>query len=262
MRKSKFKSNLSFSLSHSMEIVNENANLVRLNKQLTTKIISTVNLNTTKIFGNTEFNTQIMLSNSKALSEAADIAKNHNLTIVQYDSCIDQLKKQYKIKGDILIVKTEQKVFQDTTFENIVDIEYYNPDTRERLEKGICTTVKTAIQVPVKLSKTERESYDKLIAQGVDMLNPKDRAFVSKCVTLIDPATDYDTTMSFRINNYLKPRSECILNGCGYKNFTTEGYINCDCTKPPSDNDAKSNYLDIIDSNLLTCTPDITVKIL
>jgi hypothetical protein len=233
------------------------------NNKLIDKIIKTVDPGKTKIFGNTDFNTQIMLSNSGALKEAEDISKYHNVTIINSTDCVDKLKIFYNINKDLLIVKTEDSRFNtNNLMATEINIDFYNLNTRELLNKTLCNTDKKEIKLPIQLTAVEASKYNKLKESGIDMFSSANIAFRTNCFSYVDPDIEYDTTLNYRVDTYLKYRTDCVKQGCTYKEISSDGYIICTC------NDEGGNSLNVTEStdtnddyknNLLECSGKIQV---
>jgi hypothetical protein len=228
--------------------------------KLLKKIIHNSDLTGLKIFGNIHYNTQITSSTKDAIAEATAIAKHHNITATGFDTCITELKKKYKLNDDdITIIKSEGKVeSKGNTVKNSIDVSYYNSNTKEILDKSSCKTDKSTIQIPVVMTDDEKRTYEKFKIQGLDLYDPTQQAFRSKCFSFSDP-NEVDTTLDYRISNYLVNRTECFDNGCVYLNITGDGFINCDCSGSAVDNTASDTFPDG-DSNLLACAGYVQVR--
>jgi hypothetical protein len=207
-----------------------------------------------KIFGNIQFNTQVFTSNTESMSEAVEITKAHNLTIVDVDSCITQMKTHHKINDDLMILKSEQKSPSGKgKFKNEIFISYYHLYSRALLDSSICKSVKSKIQVPIKMPTYEREQYDKFLSQGVDIYNMNQPAFRTKCNPLTDPVTGFDTGVGYRLAYYFRNRTECTDNGCMYSSLTADGFINCDCENLYTPEEINES------SGILTCLGEVDV---
>jgi hypothetical protein len=231
------------------------AHIIQEHHELLNNIIKKIDPTKIKIFGSTQFNTQIILSNLNSINEASDIAKSHNLTIIEYDTCVQKLKDFHKINDDIMIVKSEEKVYIDSGLINNLNVSYYNQFTRAKLNNTICDISMGKISIPINMPALEKEKYERYNSIGIDIYNPNQPAFRTKCYAFTDPDTGYDTTLSYRLSNLLKNRTECTDNGCVYAGFTTkDGSVSCDCGKI-------IEPLSFIDerSSLLTCTGQVRV---
>jgi hypothetical protein len=173
------------------------------------------------------------------------------LTIIESDECIEKLQKAYNITADLIIAKTEEK--NGTTAK--INIEYYNPVSRELLDKSYCTEQVISIKVPIVLTTSEQQRYNRLKKDGIDSFNPNDEAFNSNCLSYIDSETGYDTTLGYRMRSYFTNRPECLANNCEYKGMEKDNsYINCECRGGWKVSEGFSN-------NILTCSTKIKVSI-
>jgi hypothetical protein len=72
--------------------------------------------------------------------------------------------------------------------------------------------------------------YHRLInAQEIDIFNPTDPTFTSCCTAIRDNVTQYDTTINFRLINYLSNVAVMCNPGCNYYRVDENDYISCDC---------------------------------
>jgi Rieske Fe-S protein len=233
---------------------------VTTHDHLVDKIIKNVNPNITKIFGNTEFNTQVTLSNKISLQESKNISNYHNISTIQED-CIDKLKSEYNIYSDILIVKSQDKIYKNNSFIYVINTNYYNPITKQKLDNTKCNQIRYEVKIPIPFSTKEKEIITQLKDQGIDVFNKSDLAFKTSCVSYIDPQTDYDTTLNYRINKFLSNTTDCSNNGCSYNHYNTDGFINCDCyggTFEQHNTDIELNYTS---KSVLECVGEADVKI-
>jgi hypothetical protein len=233
---------------------------VTTHDHLVDKIIKNVNPNITKIFGNTEFNTQVTLSNKISLQESKNISNYHNISTIKED-CIDKLKSEYNIDSDILIVKSEDKIYKNNSFIYVINTNYYNPITKQKLDKTKCTEIRHEVKISMPFSIKEKEIITQLKNQGIDVFNKSDPAFKTSCISYIDPQTDYDTTLNYRINKFLSNTTDCSNNGCSYSSYNTDGFINCDCYDGTSEQRSRDVELNYTNKSVLECVGEADVKI-
>jgi hypothetical protein len=194
------------------------------------------------------------------MQEALGISKYHNLTRIVNDTCIDIIKHEFNIEGDIIIVKSEEKVFKGASTIVSVNVDYYNPSNKQKLDKSKCKTDSSQVKLPMQVSEKEKQQYIKLQEQGIDMFNKHDPAFRTACKAYSDPDTGYDTTLSYRLENLRSNRTDCLNIGCSYKSFDVDlASINCDCDGTTSDQDNNQDTADTSSSTVLGCTAQIDV---
>jgi hypothetical protein len=207
------------------EETNRLPDLVTKHNILIDMIIKQVDPNGLKVYGNIQFN--IMLFTLKtSSSDVVELSKVNKLSIVNIDQCVNKLKDYYKI-NDMLVVKTEQKNEQKSGQDNNISINYFNILTRQPLDKAICQGL--SLKIPVVLGSKDREDYLNFMNKGVDIYNSRHPAFRTRCYSFTDPNTDYDTTLDYRIKNYLRNRTECFQTGCSYSGMSLDGYVDCQC---------------------------------
>jgi hypothetical protein len=213
-------------------------------------IIKQIATASTRLFGNVNFNTMIMLSSQVYLDQALNLAKANGLSIPDISGCITILKESYKL-DDIMIVKSEDKTI-DNRSDKSITVSYFNLSTRQPLDKTKCQGMK--LQLPVNLSPKDREDYLKFQNIGIDIYNSGHPAFRTKCFTFTDPSTDFDTTLDYRIKNYMRNRTECVNTGCSYSGMSLDGYVDCQC-----ETGMQMKGFEIDRSDILTCAGSVRV---
>jgi hypothetical protein len=202
------------------------SDLLAKQNKLNSIIIKQVNPAGRKIFGNTQFNTQIILSNKNSRTEADRIAKYHNLTLFIDNDCVSKLKEKYHIDDDLLIVKTEEAMLDNNDkLQNRMSVLYYNLNTRVGLDKSICQEVNTSMMIPITLTANERETYTKYKQQGIDIFSPTGLQNRNRCVSYSSAVVELDN-----VTNSIRNITEfCISSDCLYTTLTEDNYINCNC---------------------------------
>ena len=88
------------------------------------------------------------------------------------------------------------------------------------------------------------EKYKKLSNSGLDMLDSKSTAYHNRCISLVDPKTGKDATVSFRRKNYYQNKTAECAPGCDYGGLDEKGYVTCECEgMMESEQRANSMYL-------------------
>jgi hypothetical protein len=201
-----------------------------------------------KIYGNTQFNTQVILSNKLSRGEAAVLAKNHNITIFSDEDCVDKLKEHYQIVEDIMIVKTEEKILDiSNQVNNRVTLLYYNLNTRGALDKNICKSTSTSMKMPITLSPEESAAYQKYKKMGIDIFNATQFNRIS-CYTYSND--DSGVSLTNLINN----RTECSQSGCTHSGLSDDGLLNCNCDEESQTNSTDAEF------GLLSCVGEVGVQ--
>jgi hypothetical protein len=195
---------------------------------LVTSLISTVDPSKTGtvIIGNDVSSKQVY--NSDTINEASNQAENRNIPVVDTSGCIEKLKTHYGF-ANILIIKSDSKMpDKNNTVVTSVQLDYLNPNTREMLDKSICSDQSTVIKMPLPPMNEMQQKVVSTLKGEIDVFNPNDTAFRSKCYSHVDNSTDYDTTLNYRIDNYFQQQTMCSFMGCEY-NQTQGGYYSCIC---------------------------------
>jgi hypothetical protein len=227
----------------------------------------------TQIFGNTYMATQISRIDDTSLLAADKFALDNRLAIINTTDCISRLIAYYNTTS-IIIVKTDLdssfNPFSNSTTSQSVNIDFYNSITREKLNKSICSDfdIKLPLAAGSGINITE---YNEVIkTRGIDIYNPDDPAFTSRCVTDEDPDTSYDTTVNSRIRSLYKNKTMLCTSGCKYVKIDSNNYVNCQCTGVTK---TKSEFLNNIcdwflegfsniNINVVTCYQNVFLSLL
>jgi cobalamin biosynthesis Co2+ chelatase CbiK len=116
-----------------------------------------------------------------------------------------------------------------STISNSLSFDLYNPYTMKKLDIKKCDNyeVKTPIQNKTIVNQT---LYQQLKNQSIDIFNPNDTAFTSRCTPIFDPETGLSTTLNYRIKNYYQNKTIACGNGCSYKSIDQNDYVTCECS--------------------------------
>jgi hypothetical protein len=200
--------------------------------------INNFNLTDPQLLGDSFMATQVTQLDDKSLNDTTKQAIENSLAIVNITDCIKKLKGYYNITQSLVLVKSDINTSFNTTLNlnKLVSFNIYNPVTNEKLNKSICNDMQ--IKTPIDDKQLNKTLYSFLRNDGIDVYNPDDKAFTSRCYSNIDPLTGYSTTLNYRIKNYFRNKSISCGNGCKYANTDANNYAVCQCsgaTKTDSD---------------------------
>jgi len=177
-------------------------------------------------------------NNEKDLKEEA--LKN-KLSIANFTECENLLKYYYNISENVGLIykkmefdsKTDLSRSADPAASSGVSFEFFNPDTLEKLNSSICSSIPIPIRIPFK--KSERLSMSLYLANSfvnkdVDIYDKGSPGFSSRCVKSKDLSTSADTSMSFRRNKMFQNETIGCSASCTYDGLDENGYVKCDCT--------------------------------
>jgi hypothetical protein len=177
--------------------------------------------------------TQISQTNEDSLKVSTEQNIENGLSIVNITDCINILKSYYNIpkEKNLLIVKTDTMRLFNTTdkLSNIwVSFNIYNPDNMSVLNKSICNDFQ--IKTPLNDNQINKTLLYELKNKSIDIYNPNDKFFNSRCYSNIDPVTQYSTTLNFRIKSYFRQKTILCDNGCEYISIDENDYVTCTCS--------------------------------
>jgi hypothetical protein len=200
--------------------------------ELTNSIVTREGQNiTNNLMGNNYISTQVY--NTNYLNESTKAALENDLSTVDLSACIDKLRECYNMKaGDSFnIIKLDSIPDIDWTNSvgtKMVSIDIFSITNGQRLNKSICNDNSIVVKIPIQNnSHINQDVYASYRNQSIDIYNPDDPMFTSRCYTFA--MNDYDTTINMRrrllYTNYsITCQQDCIYNGI------QSNYIQCSCS--------------------------------
>jgi hypothetical protein len=164
-------------------------------------------------------------------------ALNNSLAIVNITSCLETIRLRYNISdiNSLTISKTDIGSSIMTHSNNLtskyVDINVYYPQNKQRLDLSACNGLK--ISTPVNDDIINSTLYDKFRNRSIDIYNPDDPIFTSRCYTYNQDG--YDTTINMRRKYLYQNMSIYCNNNCTYIGMDENYYVQCACAGPPDD---------------------------
>jgi hypothetical protein len=247
----------------------KNAQLKELKEKMQTVLeqaIKNVNLTDTgpQVFGDSYMSTQISATDDASIVASEQYALENRLAIINTTDCINKLRAYYNTTS-IIMVKTDFdrsfNPFANSSTSQTVNIDFYDSYERIKLNKSICSDFDIKLPLPESADLNITEYNEVIKSRGIDIYNPDDPAFTSRCITDEDPSTSYDTTVNSRIKSLYKNKTMLCTSGCKYINIDSNNYVNCQCkgvTKTDIDflNNIGDWFLDglsNININVVTC---------
>jgi len=194
---------------------------------------------------------------SKNFSEFLKItAVSENMAFLNLTNCENILKKEYDIADNVhLLVQqidlnsllnrnyTEINI---TDTSNGVNFDFYNPYTKEKLNKSLCNEVSTPISIPFKnSSRIKPQIYTNLkIFPALDAYDIKSPSFHSRCYKSTSLESDADVSINYRRNNYYQNTSISCSEGCEYKGLDENIYVICDCHSLVNEDNSNNGILE------------------
>lgn len=131
----------------------------------------------------------------------------------------------------------------DTTTSDSFLINYFNPNSGEKLDSKFCANITLAVSLPIKnITRINLNLYkeSKRKLKGVDIYNKKSPAFNSRCYKSEDFETGGDTSITFRKTKLYQNESMGCSPGCDYGGIDEFNSTVCDC-KNTEDSEISNN---------------------
>jgi hypothetical protein len=211
------------------------------------KYVSSTGLSTnstSQLYGGSMISGQLYLGIDKNVIEAA---KNNSLPVYNITQCDIELKNKYNITKILYSTNNINSILnKDNT--SVYSIKAYDYQTKQKLDLSVCSNITQDIAIPIDRSLDLNLTYYKdMKDKGVDIYNRDDPVFNDRCMTVADPLTGKDTTLTWRRNNiYQQKQPMCIGVNCTYKGIDEFDYISCSCTGLQSDSEFINQVVDYL----------------
>jgi hypothetical protein len=187
------------------------------------------------IIGGEYISAQLTKPNGRGLDEYKQKASFNRLPFFNITNCLEKVKTASGLTDNdiILLTTNKDKIFnqKNDTQSDSIGIKLYNSNTKQPIDISICNEASYTVNMPVKGSSSINiDNYKNFQRQGIDIYNPKDRAFNTRCYPYISKDTDYDTTLETRIDKIFQNATIECNNGCAYNYINEDSYVECDCT--------------------------------
>jgi hypothetical protein len=187
---------------------------------------------TDSTLGDKYISTQIYRSNN--LDEIAKNSLENGLTIIDIDECLKKLRTYHNLSDSesLNIVKTDTTSKLDDDIFNIgtkkVILSIYSLSDKKELNISICNDNSIKVKIPLKnVTSVITANYSKFKNESIDIYNPNDEIFISKCYKYT--MNDFDTTVNFRRNKIFANKTISCNDQCTYSGIDLNGYVACDC---------------------------------
>jgi hypothetical protein len=222
-----------------------------------------------KTITNSIFSVQISSTSPEIQFHIDEEAIKKNLSVIDYSACENILKKIHNISDDtpLLVQKIDfnpvasdvENLNKNKT--NTVQLNFFHPVTKKKLNNSICDDSNVIIRMPVKnkdkLNFTLLENMSKL---GVDPYNFNDPVYYDRCKIIKDEFNRTLTLKSKQTTIYQGITMTCD-EGCDYKKVDENGYVECDCTGVPQETgssaDQKNDFPITINYDIVICYKEI-----
>ncbi len=179
------------------------------------KINSIAKLNKLSVYKASELENKLSDYYNIGRYQAEDRIKHLMMSKVDYDS------------------RVNYKSIFDKDISNSVVLNYYHPDTSEKLDLSILpsnTNKTTGINfgIPMKNPGRIRMKQNSFKNYTIDYFNSNDTIYSSQCKTITNSTFESDTTINSRRERLFNGTAKCT-DGCEYKETDKDDYLFCDC---------------------------------
>lgn len=203
-----------------------------------------------QLYGNAYFSAQVASNMTNENTQA----KANNLSLVSLGQCEEILEAYYNTT-DIIYNKIDYSsdfnlsTLNNQYVSNSVNFDIYLGSTKMPANISLCQNSSIVYSTPLKnTSAYNMTLYDSLSDSGIDIYNANSTAFQTRCVSVVDNQTAYDTTINFRRQNYYQNLTGSCSSSCSYTGLTDGTYVDCDCTGVSSDDTSASFATELLDS--------------
>jgi hypothetical protein len=180
----------------------------------------------------------------QSLNYTHQVALNNNLPVFNISECIYILKARNNLKSEELLILQSNKANAIFSTSNEFDSKYsvsisiFDYRTRQALDTTVCKNGHSVVKIPITESNELGKDmyFSRKSLYGIDIFNPKDKAFNSRCLSNVDTSTDWDTNLNYRRFNYFSGKAAvCWPSDCTYQGISTNAYMECRCEGLNSD---------------------------
>jgi hypothetical protein len=199
------------------------------------ELVESIALNTNitnKLLGSNYLSFQIYTNDS---AEDNEFLYADGLSVLNITSCLKQLKQFYNLTEDdkLIIIKTySDPLLSDDSDSPVsakeVKFDIYSKKDKKKLNISLCDQKDISIKLPIDdkfyINTTK---YNLLKEQGIDIFNPNDPYFTSRCYSF--SSNGYDTTVNMRMKDLYTNISISCNDDCVYDGIDENNYVQCNC---------------------------------
>jgi hypothetical protein len=157
------------------------------------------------------------------------------LSVLNITSCLKQLKQFYNFTEDdkLIIIKTDSDpLLNDDSDSSVsakeVKFDIYSKKDKKKLNISLCDQNNIEIKLPIDNKfYINTTKYNLLKEQGIDIFNPNDPYFTSRCYSYSPDG--FDTTVKMRMKDLYTNISISCNDDCTYNGIDENNYVRCDC---------------------------------
>jgi hypothetical protein len=223
--------------------------------------LNNIDYSNPQLLGDSFMTTQITKLDSESIKDSKIQGIDNKLALVDISDCLKILKSYYNLTNEENLVLVTSDIGKSFTAQynktNLVSFNIINSATGERLNTSLCNDIK--IKTPINDKGLNLTLYNQLKNDDIDVYNPNDKAFTSRCYSHIDPRTGYSTTVNYRIENYYRNRSIICSKGCKYISSDNNNYAVCQCGGATKTN---NKFINSVSDLFLTGVANINIDLI
>jgi hypothetical protein len=215
------------------------------------------------VVGNIYLSSQIIKANNSTMDEWLSDSLTNGLSIVNVSQCITKIKSYYNISNNdnLTVIKTDTDASlgvenDDDTPAGSKEVQiniYYD---NKKLNISVCDQSDINIKIPIDNSTMFNiTKYNLFKEQGIDIFDPNDPYFTSRCNSY--SSDGYDTTVNMRLKNLYTNISISCSDGCRYDGIDEYNYVKCDCAMVVQNYKFRSKWKKFVLKQLISLNFDI-----
>jgi hypothetical protein len=236
----------------------------------------TVLSNQSSIIGNPLVTLQIASTTNISQSDMIQKALSSKLIIVNFTECEKKIRNLYNINENTSLIfskidysnKLDLNSIGDNSASDSTTFSLFDTTTRQFFNFSDCNNTYNSIKFPLKNeSMLNLDKYYALSQEDINIFNPNDPAFISRCKKLKDNITDFDTTINYRRTNYFQNITAMCSNDCEFSHINKDKYVDCNCTNLSGEEFSNSFvqfFLDtkpVINFDIVLCAKEIFIAV-
>jgi hypothetical protein len=184
-------------------------------------------------------------------------AKDNGLSTIDLTNCLNKLRNSYNLSSisKLVMEKWDMNTYlvnvsniNKDLASNYLSFSVYSAELDKKLDTSFCENETVPLQIPLKnVESINLPFYRKLANQSVDIFDPQNLAFTSRCGSIVDSDIQADTSQNYRRTNYYQNKSlNCFGAQCNYYGIGEDNYVNCNCTSMNDEAEVNNDFLNIV----------------
>ena len=177
------------------------------------------------------------------------LQKDTKLPWIDLAKCGEKIKAQLRNNSREPLIILKYGLVSNMTYEEYLQYEVYDPDTKEKINLTICKDIDINIVIEVRISDDFANALKNIIDQGYNPFDMNDKFYREIC-TPYDSENGTDVLLDAREEYYYSSSREIVCpDTCNTSEFNLDSkYLKCEC--PSDDNDITLNLRHISGENV------------